>query len=380
MSYHDTHSKTQQPYGRAAPPKNRAREIDVHETMKKEMYQQAGVPDQEYGQVSPYSNLTPALAAVMAGTGYTPPPGVSVGVGAPVSIPSSLPSSLPYSIPGPSAQQILINASKSNEGSQTSSSSAAPTGVFDRFFFLDSSARDPSSDIVNGKLAYSVQTLNQSKPLSNIIEMEVGQFYFPDIVVGANYPTYFFFKRLYIRIEEMAAQAVFAQNNNRYHFELGIQPAGISNSTVDIGFNKFIFGKAFQDLSVATLYLTTSPNFKAVNFAQDTFTFTSVAGSNPATITCSLPHGITIASQASVYISGFSSNVSNVDSVINAGTGHLLTATTTTQLQFAPAVLVFDVPFVPATSGTLVIGVRRIAFTIRFRTLSSETTNQIVPV
>lgn len=330
--YEDTHQNNQPEYSRVRKPSDRKKAIDTHEILKKELYLQTGM------------NISP---------------GGIIPTGA-----------------GSDTESFLGTKEK--------------YGLVDRFFYLDSNDRSGSSDIANGIYAFDIQQLNQLKPLDNVIEMEIGDFFIPDIVTGPDFPAYFFFKRLVISIQEMESQSVFAESGTfRFHFEVGLQNAGISLETKNIGFNKFIFTRPYRDLATATMRFSTHsyPSFKQVKFQQDIFDFVAVPGVaggvfGGATITTAVPHGLTVGDDVSVYITGFFSGDATIDNNINDEDGHLLRVINANTLEFrAAGVVGFDfLGLVPATPGQLLIAFRRLAFTIRFRSLTPNITNRIIPV
>jgi len=350
------------PYSKVSRPMDRRRQIDTHEMLKKELYAQAGVRDVDYagqipvgmsgdsGERSRIDQM--AIAAQMQQ--------MSIGPKMPDLVPLS------EATQDPNISNGLFKG-----------------GIVDRFFCLDSSAKDLASNNGDGVLVFSIMNLNQQKPLDHIIEMELDNFFVPEISTSVFFPAYFFFRTLYVTIAEMKAQAVFAQRTNFYHFELGLQPSGISSYTQNRGpSNTFIFVKPFRNLSQATVEFTAPPNFKKVQFAEDTYTFNAVPASAPARIVTTVPHGLTIATLVSIFISGFASNVGDIDLRVNSLNGLLVTVIDATTLEMYPSANIgFDFTNVlTAVPGTLLIGFRRIAFTIRFRCISDEETNRIIPV
>lgn len=342
--YEDDHDKSQDPFSKTLVPFNRGKNVDTHEMLKKELYQQAGVPD-------------PSYAARYAIPGFSGTAGIPYG-----------------GVPGSGGTPGAPGASNDKvEG---------PQGIVDRYFYLDTDFKDSASNLTQGELVFDISQLNQSKPIEQIIEMEMSDFFFPEIDTGVQFPSYFFFRRMYAFIREMAGQAVFADGNKRFHFEFGVQPSGISNATTRVGGHKFIFTTPFRDLSRATFVFTKPPNFSTVMFEQDNFNFNAVAGSAPAQITTTVPHGLTIGDDVSIFLSGFGSDVGNIDSLVNSQDGHLVNVTNTTTLTFDPiGTTGFDFTNVTtAVPGTFLVGFRRIAFTIRFRSTSEKETNTIVAV
>lgn len=330
--YTDGHDQSQQPMSAVMKPSNTRKAVDVHELLKRELYSQANIPLQLGGVV-----------------------------------PS-----------GGGGSEFL---------------QSGRFGVVDRFFYLDSSARSSSSDLSIGRIAYDLQTLNQNKPVTNIIEMEINDFYFPEIPKGVNFPAYFFFRRMLISIIEMEAQAIFAENSTfRFHFEMDISSAGISNLATNTRHSKFIFTNPFRDISNITFRFNapTYRGLKNVVFPQDIFRFAAiplaVGGTfGGATIATTQPHGLTVGDDVSIFITDFSTGIPAIDNNIGSPSyydGHLVRVISTTVLEFrAAAVVGFDfTTLLTATQGNLLIGFRRMAFTMRFRSITPEETNQIVPV
>jgi hypothetical protein len=82
-----------------------------------------------------------------------------------------------------------------------------------------------------------------------------------------------------------------------------------------------------------------------------------------------------------VFFSDFNSNDSALNAIVNRSLGHMVTAlnATTIQLTNTPQA-VFPAFGLPLPTATMVVGYRRIAFEMRFRTVSPTVTNGILPV
>lgn len=162
--------------------------------------------------------------------------------------------------------------------------SAGPTstlnfGIYDTYLYFDSFFKDGTSNFVNGELRYSVVALNYNNPIDNIIQMEIGEFFIPDIVLPNNQPEFFFYKRVGLLINEMTTMSIFGNNNFRFHFEFNVQSAGISVKLTPIN-NIFSFSRPVRDFTEVTFKFTAP--LKSVPFLQDTFNITSVGStSNP---------------------------------------------------------------------------------------------------
>lgn len=342
--YYNDHSKTRAPFSQMKEPQSRAKYVNTHELLKREMFSQTG--ERDLGQA--LSQVNPGIIAeqtkevlkeqeLEGGTGKT--------------------------ISGP------LNLGFSG------------SGLEDRYVYLDSDAKLGTSELDIGKYMYDVQQLNQNKPIDNIIEVESGGFYIPEIATGASFPAYFFYNTVTMFLWELQAQSIRAQNGIRFHFEYNVEPAGIANFLRPLADKqRFIYATPIQDLSILTIFFRAP--IKPLVFPQDIFGFTAVPGSSPAQIITNSPHGIPVASLVSVFIRDFDSNVANIDNQINSLDGFLLTSINATTLEFPPlAVAGFDFSGVlTAVPGELTIGFRRVAFTLRFRTVVNRVTNRIIPI
>ena len=340
--YVDDHSTMQNPYSNVPNPTSRRKFVDTHELLKKEMFEQTG---------------SAALGDAISQAGDD-----IFG-----------PTSLPY---GQGKEQ------KKEESSVPGPLSIANEGIIDRFIYFDSDAKNNgASNLAGGVISWPVSVLNQNKPIDNIIQMEIYTFYIPEIDTGINFPQYYFYKRVTILLQEMQTTAILAQSNIRFHFEMEVQPAGIANllQPANNWTSVFTFSKPFIEISLASFQFRAP--IKTLEFPQDIYDYVSVAGSNPARIQTIGDHGITIGGQVSIFSRDFASNVGNIDALINSPDGQLLTAITSTILEFpASGIVGFDFSGVGVVQGNLTIGYRRVAFTMRFRSITDERTNRIVPV
>lgn len=347
--YAEEHTQTQSPYANIKTPEKKSRFVDTHELLKQELILQGGaggfIADGEplKDQYRRFEYLTDIADD----------------------------SSAKDKNKGKEEQHMTIEA--------INKSLTAIPHIRDNYLYFDSTAKISSiSDLAAGKMSWSIPLLNQNQPLENIIEMEIGSFYIPDIPTAATFPQYFFYERITVLLEEVQAQSVRAQNSIRFHWELDLQPAGISRAATPVN-PKFIFQIPFRDLSIATFSFRAP--IKNTQFQPDIMGFVSQAGTSPARITTNIPHQLAIASINTIYVSNFLSSISIVDQTINDPDGFLVTVINATTLEFpALAVAGFDFAAVGVVQGDLVIGFRRIAFQVRFRTLTDTKTNGITPV
>ncbi len=246
------------PYSNVGKPTRRCDSVDVKELLMKEMRK----PDSEIGYNRfGLSEGLPAGAMVQSSSGKSQsgPPQVSSGPTPQVQIVNT-----------PPVVTVLPNGGLlKNEG------------ILDTYFHCDSRFKDPSSNITNGELIFSVIQLNNGKSISNIIEMELGDFYIPvvdDFPAELPVPQRFFFRRSTILLNELSTQSFNGANNSRHHWEVEIEPSGIANR-VRLVNSKFIFAKPARDVANMTFQFRTPSG--PIPFPQDTFAVIPLRNTSP---------------------------------------------------------------------------------------------------
>lgn len=155
-------------------------------------------------------------------------------------------------------------------------------GIVDTYLYCDSRFKDPSSNISNGQLIFSVVILNNGKPIDSIIEMEIGDFFVPNVdnfPFSLPRPQTLFFKRNTLLIQEMSTQAVYGANQTRFHWELDAEPSGVAYQMTPIK-PKFVFRTPF--ISISTLTFQFNTPFGGYPFQQDAYTVVPLRNTNPA--------------------------------------------------------------------------------------------------
>src|SRR6185369_3607106 len=236
--YADSHSHSQHPYSNIKRPENRRKTEDTHELLKQEMILQG------------------------AGGGF-------IADGQPLQDQYRR-----Y----PELEEIARKArgDKDKDGKDKmllDLKELRPSHIEDTYIYFDSTAkRSTLDDLARGRIAWNLPELNQNFPIENIIEMEIGSFYIPNITTPLAFPQYFFYSRLNILAEELQAQSIRAQNSIRFHWEMDLQPAGISYSATPVN-EKFIFQRPFRDVSIITFRF--GAPLKNVQFQPDILPFVS---------------------------------------------------------------------------------------------------------
>lgn len=268
-------------------------------------------------------------------------------------------------------------------------------GIMDTYVHLDSSFKSADfTQLEIGRISFDVRAINRNKPIENVIMMEISEFYIPDIVpeplvAGAlGRPDFFFYRRATIQIEELTTQPVETGDNRQFHFEFEVIPAGPSVLLRPLN-NRFVFKTPF--ISIERLTLRFGAPFRNIPLFEETFTGTITSyspGANPNSmeITTDFPHSLDIGTVYTVYISGVDTTLKSMNDYLNDDVGHLTVPPYQQSSFFIQDVILANVdPLSVGTSPvgqriTVVIGVRRMFIPMRFRTLTTEQTNQIIPV
>jgi len=248
-------------------------------------------------------------------------------------------------------------------------------GFQDHYMEFDTNNLDGTSTISRGELIFDISKILDVSKLNNVIEMYIYPFYIPNIITPATKPVYFFYKRLNILVEEFKGSSFVSTNGRKFHFPMLVQSRGIANLlTPDNDDGKFTFSNASVEANKLT-FVFRAPE-KPVNFAKTSYSFTTVAGSNPGRLTLTEGHGETLASEVAVYITGFASNDSTINTLMNDPDGIMVTASATDEFTLPNT---FDFTGFGAVTGTVFIAVRRFSFRVRFR-VKSEAANGILAV
>lgn len=257
------------PYGGMRRVQNRGQAIDMHEALKKEIYRQ------------------------------TPGEGSSLSV-ASNTVPDQSSSATPM---------------------------GAPTfGFEDQSFYFDSLVKNGTSNTSGGELIWSISSLNNNNDIKNIIEAHVDQFYFPRIQIDNVHPDYFYYRKLFMQIENApSAQAINAQSGFRFHFEFDVDNLNSTAVLLTPVKRSFFFQRPITSLT--ELYIrfavptgNTTNGMQYVNLPPDIITIQSTTGNQmtlvggattqqafgpvlPATTPTVYPY--TLPTQVAVFISGF---------------------------------------------------------------------------
>lgn len=265
-------------------------------------------------------------------------------------------------------------------------------GIEDHYFLLDSYYKTDDSVPSAGLYIYDLSLLNNVKVVYNVIEAEINDFTVPIIPKLAYQPDPFIARRLYVDIETIRAQqhihGALNSTLRESHFDLSMETdsdaPGRMKCTRD-HHTKYVF--VIPIISLQKIYIRFKIPDRYVPFQNDTFGASPVAspGPSPANrqIATDTPHGLT--GTANIYVVGFESTNNDLNNFMNNPAGHIVDVINATVLQFtlAPTVVEMLGTAISLTGGivrmTVRIAERRIAFTLRLRSIIPKTTNFVSP-
>ncbi|AMN83493.1 hypothetical protein D5b_00062 [Faustovirus] len=264
-------------------------------------------------------------------------------------------------------------------------------GVQDYYVYFDGRRRNAaSSNYSAGVITFDLARLNQNLPINNIVKIEIGSFWFPQVQPydSATGPDFFYFRRVYARINELTVrQGYQAESSNAYHFEFEIEASNPTAVLLKPIKPIYFAPQPINYLNTLSLTFYVPLDFKAVPIPQDTVPVVGVAGTNPAQfrILDGTPNTVfepfpTVAPIATaVFVTGFNSGDVTLDNqVFNSGNGLFVTALIGTDtvvvggLNFAT--LAVD------TNAIMYVAKNRIAFGMKFSSLVTQSTNHLDPV
>jgi hypothetical protein len=262
-------------------------------------------------------------------------------------------------------------------------------GVEDYYMLFDSFNKTRESSPSEGLYVYDISKINDNFMIKHIIEMEIQDFIVPVIPVLSYQPNYFRFGTVMIDIENIVSQQHGSGCNTHFHFNMNISDDNVGLNRILLKGthnNKYIFKDPIRDISRAEFRFK-SP-ISNVPFLQDVFAVMTVSSGGPSPanrqLKTSIPHNMTIGSIQDVYFKNYNATDSILNSVVNNIYGHKVDIIDayTVQLTNSPGSDAIGTAI--TSTGTLptcamFIADRRIAFTIRFRSIVTMITNFISP-
>ena len=265
-------------------------------------------------------------------------------------------------------------------------------GVEDNYFLLDSYFKSTNSVPSSGLYIFDLARINDVTPIANVIEMQITNFTIPTLAYETYQVDPFICRVLYIDFENIRAQQFvhgdYESALRNTHFSLALStstdtPGRLVCSGSDP--DKYIFTIPVQSIQKLCIRFKVSDRW--VPFLNDTFNATPVPSGGPSPlnrrIVTDTAHGLT--GVANIYVVGFASTNDNLNNFMNSTAGHVVAVIDAVTLQFtlAPTVAEGLGTALTATGGTVRFTIRiperRIAFSVRFRSIIPRTTNFISP-
>lgn len=260
--------------------------------------------------------------------------------------------------------------------------------------YFDSVHRNPTSVMENGEILWDITTLNQGLSITQIVGIEIGNFYIPKVNVASTYPDFFYFNKVFIAfLDTVTQQTIRAANGQLFHIECDVvNGTGQAVSLVPVR-STFYFTQPINDLTqlrVKFLVPQTNPLsnlLKVVPLPYETLSvqvaLTGGFGYNPLRLTMLNGQtsstigliGALAAPGVAVFIAGLVSNDTTTNNAINDANGVFVTnVIDATTIEIAG---IDSSPINAVYTATMFIPKNRIAFPMRFTTLSATPTNMV---
>ncbi len=270
-----------------------------------------------------------------------------------------------------------------------SSNSKCDVGLEDVEIFFDSVVTKDVSNIDNGEITYDISGVNNGFDIKNFVQMSIEPFWFPIPLIGNDpaLPDPYFFRTVYMQILNLPdSTAIKASNGNRFHFEFSVsETASIAilltpkKTTSALYLTKPMIG-----LSQLQVRFMIPPFYRGITLPQTVVVANNIGESNPGqfvlqgTTTDKVfgPVGVPPAPGIALFGSGFNSVLKpSVNPIVNNPQGIFITEIFDgTRFQVAGANFHGAGDNIPAT---FIVGKNRIAFSMRFTSVTNNTTNYL---
>lgn len=282
------------------------------------------------------------------------------------------------------------NGQTSNTTVSNSQSQQDIVGFTDTELYFDSNNKDGTSDINDGELKFQINTLNNGNPIQNIVKIGMGSFYFPAIQNSATSPQFYFFRRVYAQITNLpSTQSVLAGNNKSYHFEFDVESVNsVAVKLVPVK-DSYVLQRPLNSLDTITIRFMIPLSFARIPIPQDVIVVSTVNGSNPAQFTINGTYttailgsiGTPTAPGIAVSMTGLVTPDATVNNTLGNSAGIYVTRivnSTTFEISGVDLSDPTNFPVLgPSYNANLFIFKNRIAFPMRFTSVSPQTTNYI---
>lgn len=261
--------------------------------------------------------------------------------------------------------------------------------------YFDSLHRNRTTNLLLGEITWNITQLNNAQGLPNIVSIDLEPFYFPNIVRGANEPSFFYARRVFIQILGLAStQTTRGPNGQQFHFECRVD--NVTNDGQAVLLTplrpRFIFSQPVTEMTALQLRFSVpkteigaitplSIPIPVENIVIRSLT-TGGFGYNPirftvigATTSILGNIGALTAPGVAVFISGYASNSATTNSAVNNQIGVFVTNIIDAST--------FEIAGIDATTVTanydaiMYIPKNRIAFCMHFGTIVTKITNHV---
>lgn len=266
-----------------------------------------------------------------------------------------------------------------------------PIGVSDYYFYFDSFYKETASNPALGIYVFDVRKINGNESVKNVIGIELDSFFLPKIETDPDYqPEYYFFRTVFMEIQSISSRQITKNSNptQNFHFELEIEDAGSAVKAIPKN-PIFTLTEPLYEITLLSVQFKIPPTTPA-NYPNDVFAVTAVFPSilpppGDRRMVTNQPHGLVIGQNYSVYFTGYNSNSSTLNNIINDPLGQIIEVIDATTIQLtntpgANAIGVTPTALGTAPTATMFVGPLRIAFRMRMRTIRRTETNFITPI
>lgn len=277
---------------------------------------------------------------------------------------------------------------KGSEPSIFTTSGFATTSLY-----FDSEFRNGISELSSGEVTFNVSELNNQRSLTNVVQMKINAFNFPNIpnpnqTSGVDYN---FDQTVFMTIPEFpTTQGFQAYNSKNYYFKFRVtneNGAAVYLEPVD---NVFTFNQPITSIDTFTMKFYKPQNFQPINLPPDILNIETViagTGSFPARFRILPPYDTTVigsigaltgGDRVAVRISEFISPNSTVNTTTTDQQGYFIDNIISNSI-FSISVL-DHTALTTTVSGKLYIKKNKIAVDFTFTSLENHPTNFIQPV
>ena len=261
--------------------------------------------------------------------------------------------------------------------------------------YFDSVYRNAITNLANGEISWSINTLNNSQGIASIIGIVMEPFFFPKVNVDPSLPDFFYYRRVFIEIVGTGSQqSILGPNGQRFHFECTVSNANGQAVLLTPTRPTFYFTQPLIEMTTFQLrftipktdiFTTTPKPVPIPNAIVDIISLTTGGfGYNPIRFAITTPGlttsvlelpGVIAVPGVAVFITDYASGNTTINGVINNPSGvfvtNIIDATT------------FEIGGIDATTvaggftARMFVAKNRVAMAVRFLSVVTKITNHI---